>query len=79
MFLSFVLEHGGKKAEMCDDQWKDQTLVLFLIYTPYHYFSKQGRMRRRCALSIPVLFGDGYLAILNKARFTLNIPYFPSL
>ena len=28
-----VLEQGEKKAEMCGDRWKDQTLVLLLIYT----------------------------------------------
>jgi len=37
MFLSYVLEHGGKKAVMCGDGWKDQTLVLFFDIYFCHY------------------------------------------
>jgi len=77
MFLSFVLEHGGKRAEMCGgNRWKGQTLVLFLIYTSVlttDLASKDEEKTFGRYLSILVLFGDVYLTISNSQRIRVGL------
>jgi len=62
----FFLEHEGKEADMCGDRWKHQTLVLFLIYTFVLTTSLASKEDVANYLSIPVLFSDVYLTILNN-------------
>jgi len=43
---------------MCDDQWKDQDLVMFFIYTPVFTVSLASKKKRSsCTLSTPAAIG----------------------
>jgi len=75
MFLPFVLEHGGRKAEMCVViDGMDQSLALFLIYTSVlatRLASKNEEKTLR-AIHPSCYFGDVYLTILNIFRSRLR-------